>query len=561
MLNKISTLILLGTIFLGTLSAQECVEPTEAMEERLKTTIYYLADDLLEGRDAGSAGEKMAYSYIISQMKLMNLTPYGDNESYLQSFTFKSPVRVGEETQMQVNGAQLKLGEDFYPLPYSDNTLLGETSVIEVGFGITAPELKYDDYKKKIAYKGNVFLINYSSPDGVHPHSKYLKYHDLENRIKLAVEKGAAGVLVYNPDNTIRNPSESFNQIRMVGEIPVAFVSEEAAAKIKAAGKIDMLNVEMKETEKTAYNVVGFKDNGAEKTVVVGAHYDHLGYGEEGSRHRGETAIHNGADDNASGTAGLIEIARYLSMQEGANNNYLFVAFSAEEKGLLGSKYIADHSPIAIEDFNYMINMDMIGRLNEERKLAIYGVGTSPVWKSAIENLKCFDFQISTMESGTGPSDHTSFYLKDIPVLHFFTGTHQEYHKPSDDVETINYKGTAEVVAYIESMINMMNEKGELEFTKTKEENSGNAPRFTVTMGVMPDYTFEGEGMKIDGVTEDKPADKAGIKAGDIVTKMGDLQVRDMMGYMQALSVFKRGQEIDVIIIREGKEQTVKVKF
>ncbi len=305
-------------------------------------------------------------------------------------------------------------------------------------------------------------------------------------------------------------------------------------------------------------NVIGYIDNGAATTIVVGAHYDHLGYGGEGSLHAGEDAIHNGADDNASGVAAILQIAELVKNRY-KNNNYLIMAFSGEEKGLWGSNFFTKNPTIPIESVNYMINLDMVGRM-KDNKLAINGVGTSPVWNEALEKAVPPIITINTTESGVGPSDHTSFYLKDIPVLHFFTGQHEDYHKPSDDIEKINYQGIATVVDIIVSIIKELDDDGELAFTKTKDETS-DTPRFKVTLGVMPDYMFDGKGMRIDGVTEGKPASNAGIKAGDIVIKMGGVEVIDMMSYMKGLSKFEKGDKTKVTINRDGKEKTFKVTF
>lgn len=306
-------------------------------------------------------------------------------------------------------------------------------------------------------------------------------------------------------------------------------------------------------------NVIGFIDNKADRTVIIGAHFDHLGYGDSGSLYRGDSsAIHNGADDNASGTAALLYLAEQLNGKH-TSNNYLFIAFSGEEKGLWGSNYFSKNPTIELEEANYMINMDMVGRL-KDNKLAINGTGTSPIWEEAFAAVSSDSLEFIKDESGVGPSDHTSFYLQDMPVLHFFTGQHEDYHKPTDDSDKINYEGIQTVAGYILSVIEYLDDKGELAFTKTKDQSS-DTPRFTVTLGVVPDYMYNDGGMRIDGVTEDKPAHKAGIEKGDIVIKMGDMEIVDMMGYMEALSSFKAGDSTHVVIKRGEEELEVKVIF
>lgn len=312
-------------------------------------------------------------------------------------------------------------------------------------------------------------------------------------------------------------------------------------------------------TKITARNVIGFIDNKAPNTIILGAHFDHLGYGDENSLYKGDSSIHNGADDNASGVAAMLLLAEELSGRN-INNNYLFIGFSGEEKGLFGSNYYSKNPTIDLEKVNYMINMDMVGRLNEENALAINGTGTSPSWNEIVDDIGIDTLKLITSESGIGPSDHTSFYLKDIPVLHFFTGQHEDYHKPSDDADKINYEGIYVVTAYIDSLITRLDENEKLTFTKTKDE-SKDTPRFTVTLGVVPDYMFDGNGMRIDGVSEDKPAMKAGLLAGDIVVQLGEIEVTDMMSYMKALSEFKKGDATEVIVKRGEEKLTYPIQF
>jgi len=291
-------------------------------------------------------------------------------------------------------------------------------------------------------------------------------------------------------------------------------------------------------------NVLAYVDNQAKNTIVIGAHFDHLGYGSEGSLHRGEPAIHNGADDNASGTAALIQLGGILK-DEKLDSNVLFIAFSGEENGLWGSNYFVKNPTIDLNKVSYMINMDMIGRLNNDKTLAINGVGTSPAWEDELEEVNSDTLKLVTSASGIGPSDHTSFYLQDIPVLHFFTGQHEDYHKPTDDAEKLNYEGIVMVIRYIERLVLAVDQAEKLAFTKTKEDQQ-DSPRFTVSLGVVPDYLYDGEGMRIDGVTAGKPAEIAGMEKGDIVVKLGDSTIVDMMSYMRSLSTFKSGDKTTV---------------
>jgi Zn-dependent M28 family amino/carboxypeptidase len=308
----------------------------------------------------------------------------------------------------------------------------------------------------------------------------------------------------------------------------------------------------------TGRNVVAFLDKKADKTIVIGAHFDHLGMGGQGSLHRGDSAIHNGADDNASGTAALLALAKIFKY-ETLKSNILFIAFSGEENGLWGSNYFVKNPTVDLKTVNYMINMDMVGRLNPEKSLAVHGVGTSPSFPSVLDPINSDSLKLVPSESGVGPSDHTSFYLQDLPVLHFFTGQHADYHKPSDDADKINYEGLVQVIRYISRMIAGLDAEPKLAFTKTKD--SSDSPRFTVSMGVVPDYLYDGKGMRVDGVSDGKPAQAAGLQKGDIVIQLGDSTINDMMGYMRALSVFKKGDSTQVVLERAGQKIAAKVKF
>jgi len=306
---------------------------------------------------------------------------------------------------------------------------------------------------------------------------------------------------------------------------------------------------------------------GAATTVILGAHFDHLGYGEDGNSmlRTGEHLIHNGADDNASGTAGLIELARKLKSSRAKNNNYLFIAFSGEELGLFGSKYFTENPTIDLNVVDYMINMDMIGRLNDSSNtVTIGGYGTSPTWgeifsaSSLQRNKSLFIFKYDS--SGTGPSDHTSFYRKDIPVLFYFTGLHTDYHKPTDDADKINYKGEQMIIQHIYKLIEQLNTKTKLVFTKTRETQTS-SPRFNVSLGIMPDYTFSGTGVRADGISDGRPAQKAGLRAGDVVVQLGENNITSLENYMQALGKFKKGDKTKVKFKRGNEVLEATIEF
>ncbi|MCK6617230.1 MAG: M20/M25/M40 family metallo-hydrolase [Cyclobacteriaceae bacterium] len=315
----------------------------------------------------------------------------------------------------------------------------------------------------------------------------------------------------------------------------------------------------------TASNVIAYLDNKAPTTIIIGAHYDHLGLGDQGSSldANPQAKIHNGADDNASGTAGVLELARYFATnKKKEKNNFLFILFSGEELGLLGSKYFTEHPTTDLTKVNFMINMDMVGRLNPETKtVVVNGSGTSPVWEPLLKSQATEQLKIKTDSSGIGPSDHTSFYLKDIPVLHFFTGSHADYHKPSDDWEKINYDGAVAVLNLIRQVIEKLDGEPKLQFLKTKSNAMAVRSPFKVTLGVMPSYSSDEPGLKVDGVTEGRPAQKAGIKTGDLIIEMGEYPIKDVQSYMEALGKFEKGQTIPVKVKRGGEVLTFQITF
>ncbi len=413
-LNPKNTMRIRHILFSCTVLALMSCQAQEIDSKRIQSNIQKLADDSFAGRGTGTEGEKKAASYIVTEFKKLKLEPRGDNNNYLQSFSFRRGVH----------------GEG------------------EVG---------------------------------------------------------------------------------------------------------------------TANNIVGFLDNQSASTIIIGAHYDHLGLDGQGSSldANPKDKIHNGADDNASGVAGVLELARYFSSNKvKEKHNFLFLCFSGEELGLLGSKYFADHSTVDLVSVNYMINMDMIGRLDPQSKLLIvHGTGTSPVWQPLLTKLSNDKLNIKTDSSGTGPSDHTSFYLKDLPVLHFFTGSHSDYHKPSDDSNKINAVGEAEVLKLIVKIIESTDDQPKLAFLKTKSKMQAGRSSFKVTMGIMPSYASDVVGLKVDGVSDGKPAQKAGIQTGDIIVQMADFEIKDIQNYMDALGKFEKGQTIPVKVKRNKEMVDLSVTF
>lgn len=300
---------------------------------------------------------------------------------------------------------------------------------------------------------------------------------------------------------------------------------------------------------------------------VIGCHHDHLGWGDENSLWRGaaegDSSIHPGADDNASGVALLLELASRHSVVPLVDHPLLMASFSGEEKGLWGSNHYTDEPTVAMEHIDWMINFDMVGRLKGDT-LAVYGNGTSPVWNDILDTCNAAEgagFELVLSESGVGPSDHTSFYLADVPVLHFFTGQHEDYHKPTDTADKLNYEGMVRIADFSACIVRELSVLDSIPFTKTKDSSNDDAPRFKVTLGVVPDYLFSGTGMRIDGVSEERPAQVAGMQKGDVVLRIGDHDVMDMMGYMEGLSLYEEGQTTPVMIQRGKDTLTVDVTW
>jgi len=314
---------------------------------------------------------------------------------------------------------------------------------------------------------------------------------------------------------------------------------------------------------RTGHNVVAHLDHGAERTLVIGAHYDGLGYGGVGSRTPGDSLIHNGADDNASGVAALLEIARQLQASDARTSNVLFVAFSGEELGLYGSKHFVDALPVPTDRVSYMINLDMVGRLGDERRLVVNGTGTSPDWGTALDaTAGDVDITLARDPSGLGASDHTSFYLDDIPAVHLFTGAHDDYHTPADDSHRIDYNGLHDVATFAVRLVEALDDDGALTFTETDNDDQGRRMSFDVRLGIVPDYAFDGDGLRVDAVSDsDGPAARADLKEGDVIVRVGSMAVDDIYAYMDALGHLETGGAATVVVERGGQTLEKTVQF
>lgn len=510
----------------------------------LQKHVQYLADDQLQGRRTGTAGEIMAMEYLIQQYKLLGIEPKGSN-GFVQEFEINEGLQIEEATFLAVSGNKLLLNEEYFPVAYSANKSIKGTPAIALS---EAGQPWFRDLKELL------------EENKTNPH------FDVEAVIKKianeAAAKNATSLLIYNTSSIVDNVQFNKNDQSPSLSIPVIYITKKGVTKYfsdPAATLPIELSVKLSAKVRKARNVVAFINNNAPNTVILGAHYDHLGYGEDKNSLDGLNEIHNGADDNASGTAALLELARKLKQKAPPANNYLLMHFSGEELGLMGSKYWLENPTVSVKA-NYMINMDMVGRYDTARKLTIGGYGTSPEWGSTIPMLaNKFSYKLDS--AGTGPSDHASFYRKDIPVLFFFTGSHPDYHKASDDWDKINYAGINDIVNLVYKIVETTDSKGKIGFAKTREQQMGRSTRFTVSLGVIPDYGYTGTGMRIDGASAGKLADKLGLKAGDILLQLGDYKFVDVNSYMQSLSKFNKGDKTKLIYKRGSEEITVTLEF
>jgi Zn-dependent M28 family amino/carboxypeptidase len=511
----------------------------------LTAHVQYLADDKLEGRRTGTPGEQLALQYIIAQYKEMGLEPRGSN-GFLQTFEINEGKQMLPATILRINDSFLKLTEEYFPLAFSaEKAVKGNPAMALNEKG----QPWFRDLKEWL------------------DENKNNTHFDIEERIKkeaiTVAEKGATALFLYNSSNNTDNIQFNKNDKSAAVSIPIIYITKDGYQHYfsdQSKSLKTTITVAFKERKRNATNIIGYIDNHATTTVILGAHYDHLGYGEDKNALDTGHVIHNGADDNASGTAALIELTRKLKKSSPKNNNYLILHFSAEELGTLGSKYWIENPTTKITT-NYMINMDMVGRYDTSHKLTIGGYGTSPVWGTYFSSAKPASLLIKFDSSGTGPSDHAIFYRKDIPVLFYFTGSHQDYHKSTDDWDKINYQGEKDIVNSIYQLIEAVDNKGKLVFTKTRDQEQGRSTKFKVSLGVIPDYGYSGTGMRIDGVSPGKLAEKIGLQAGDILLQLGEFKFVDVMSYMQALGKFNKDDKTQLTIKRGSEEKTINIQF
>jgi len=637
--------------------------------DRLRAHIEYLASDKLEGRRTGTPGANLAAEYIAREFSRyglrrsigrdlpgMSILEADSPKRYLQEFPYVAGVELGKDNWLSADAPKFgvsmggaRIGQDFSPLGFSSNARLDKTPVAFVGFGITASELKYDDYSDANV-TGKIAIALPGTPDGDNPHGQFGRYEDVRWKAIAARNAGAKALIVIAQEEIFKDDRLSrlrYDNSAADAGIPVVVVSRIVGTSLLGIESPDVfsrarsematwvlgggpaancktlcgvthnfkfpldylmnLSTDVVRREVSAANVVGILD-GSDPTlknevIVIGAHYDHLGHGGEGSLAPREGEIHHGADDNASGTAGMLELARLFSSQElRPRRTIVFMAFSGEEEGLLGSNYYVNHPIMPLANTVTMINMDMIGRL-KDNKLIVGGVGTAPGWRQALaaanapERMRVataaaspaetsgpittvgrevpgrqvpivtrsngspvvalsFEkpFDLTLNEDGFGPSDHSSFYAKQIPVLFFWTGSHEDYHKPSDTADKINYADEVRILGLVTRIVYDIDTSDKRPvYAVAKSESTGRAGGFRVYLGTIPNYADSSDGLLLDGVRDDSPAAKAGLKAGDKIVKLAGRDVRNVYDYTYALGEMKAGQEYEVELMRGGQ--------
>lgn len=591
MFKKVSLILL---VFCSVYSFLGFSDPvTDITSGELRDHIMYLSSEELAGRFPGTEGDRLAQEYIINQFKAYGLKPGGDNGTYIQNFQMTTSVAMGVNNSFTAGSQTYTLGLEFTPLGFTtDGSVSGD--LVFAGYGITDQQSGYDDYAG-IDVSGKIAVILRYSPN---PHNAAFQEQSsaVVKTIK-AKEKGAAGVIfvsgpVDEPDDGLLALSFS-NSFRDAG-IPIINITRSTFDKIfVSSGKtISALQDEINNSQKpssfaldgvsasiqtdvdlqqiTTGNIIGILEgsdpNVSDEAIVIGAHYDHVGYGEYGSLYSGtDKVIHYGADDNASGTAGVLELAqKFASEKNNLKHDIVFMLFGGEEAGLLGSNFFTHSQSFQNMNVVAMLNMDMVGRL-KDNKLVIYGIGSSPIWETTIKNLNApYNFDITYTKSGFGRSDHSSFYSQNVPAVHFFTGTHDDYHRPSDTYDKINYEGSENVIKLVYDVTKEIDsETTAPEFTKAEEDNNENRQMGSVRIyvGTIPDYAYSGKGMKISGVKEGGPAEKGGMLAGDIIVKFGEKEVTNIYDYMYAMAEYKPDDEVDIVVLRDGVETTLKVKL
>lgn len=591
--NRFYKSFLLASFAVGIFSFSHAQTSPEIKEKDFKKHIYHLASDELKGRMTGTEQEKVAAEYISNEFKRFGLKPYF-NGSWFQKFPFISGVELKGNNSFTFSTADKKYEaeKDFIPLGFSSSlSVSGE--VVFAGYGISSKENGYDDYDS-IDVSGKIVLVLRYNPEYDNPHSNLEEFASFRYKTNIAKEKGAKAILFVSGPSPVEEDKLqklTYDRAASVPGIAAIQISRSAAdamlsesgytvkslqERIKTDGQPHslvltgvtvQLETGVTEVKNEGINVAGYIPGSDKKLkdeyIVIGAHYDHLGMGGANSLYRGdEPQIHNGADDNASGTSGILELAEYLSKNKKQLKRSIIIAgFSGEELGLLGSSHMVNNPVVANEKIAAMINLDMIGRLTDSA-LIVYGTGTSSGWKDILNKNKPANIKLTFNDEGYGPSDHSSFYGKNIPVLFFFTGTHSDYHRPGDDADKINYTGLESVVKYVAAMVKDISQmKSKPEYVNVPRKDNQRMGGWKVYVGTIPDYAYSGQGLKITGVNEGSPAKKAGLQGGDIITKFGAKQINNIYDYVYALQELVPGDIVDLDVTRGEEKIQLKLEL
>ncbi len=580
----------------------------DAIEARLRKDVTFLASPECEGRGVETQGINKAAAYIAAEFEKVGLKHAPGLKDYFQHFTIKGgAAKLEEPNAVRLLGPQnqetdLEINKTFRPLGMSGAGKLTKTPIVFAGYGVAIKEADYDDFKG-IDVAGKVVLVIRKSPsfqnakiDG----DKLTAYQSLQTKIANAELHKAAALIIVNDQDTAKNDDplmdfaytatsptsakvpalhvkrsvvDALLQATLNKKLedlekaidkegkPQSTLLKDAAASMEISIKRQTLNV------KNVIGVLEGKGPLAQETVVIGAHYDHLGFGGFGSLAKGlkQPAIHHGADDNGSGTTTLLELARRFAGQKNREGRRLvFMAFSGEERGLLGSDHYCRNPLIPLADTAAMVNLDMVGRLRaddktKKDKLIVYGTGTAKGFDSLIESLnENYNFQMQKVPGGMGPSDHASFYQRKIPVFFFFTGDHPDYHRPSDTADKINVAGMrkiADLVADLTTHLGTVAQRPEYVFVPSAKSPSVQGPR----IGIRPDYGSDKEGVLLGGVVEGGPAQKAGLKEGDLIIAVGEKPAKDLQTYMVLMANYKKGDKVPLTVLRDEKKMMITV--
>ena len=573
-------------------SARVAASDTLAVRASVRT----LADPRWEGRGIGTAGIDSAAHWIAARMHDAGLRPGGDSGSWYQPFDVTTGVVPEAPCALRSGALRFELGDSLQPLGFSSNGS-AHARVVFAGYGITAPGYQWDDYAGLDAHDAIVLVLS-QEPGEMDSTSRFdgnlnTPFADLRTKAINAREHGALGLLVVNgpqwhAGEPVRAPSRD-GEGYMTSGLLAAWIGESAANAMLAPAGLDLvhaqaaversgqphslalpdsvtLTVNVRRTRAQTRNVVGLiPGRDTSRTLVLGAHYDHLGMGGPSSLAPNEHTPHVGADDNASGVSAVLAAAQRLGARAHRGwkpaHTLVFVAFSGEEIGLVGSAHFTDDPPRPLESIEAMVNLDMVGRLRDE-KLQVMGVGTAAEFPAFASNVNQgvpeAHFDLRTSQDGYGPSDHQSFYKKNIPVLMLFTGAHADYHKPSDTWEKLNYTGLARVSYYAQALVESLDARPRPSFTKAKSDASpgriAGGGGYGAYLGTIPDYMQTEGGVLLSGVRDGGPAQQAGLAANDVIIRFDGIRVDNIYDYTFALRTRKPGQEVRITVKRAGHE-------